>query len=203
MVKVFKAALGLRALNPDAKVTRVAFMSTSMQASGNFPAAIMPVSYGTQATLKTNLDNAVVAAGSGAPGSVSHMHEQERLLISAWNFIKAHVENVANASADPKTVIESAGMTVVVNPGSSPVTELTLTATGNGTVSVSVPRNTGEAAFEFQYSTDGTVFTEFASSKLATVELKNQTPGATIYFRFAAIGKSKGGYSQAKSVIVL
>jgi hypothetical protein len=63
--------------------------------------------------------------------------------------------------------------------------------------------NIGEAAFHYQYSTDGSAWQEVDSSKLATIELKNQTPATTLYFRFAAIGKTKGAYSQAKTVIVL
>jgi hypothetical protein len=203
MVIVYRAVLGLRVLNPEAKLTRVGVMTASMQASGNFPASLMPILYTALNTLRTNLNTAIIAAGSGAPGSTSHMHEQERLLVSAWNFIRAHVENVANASADPKTVIESAGMTVATSSGNTPVTEITLTAMGNGTVQICVPRKQGEVAFEYQYSTDGSTWLPLDSSKLATVEFKNQTPGATIYFRFAAIGKTKGGYCQAKSIMVV
>lgn len=83
------------------------------------------------------------------------------------------------------------------------VTELNLTAIGNGTIQICVPRGMGEAAFSFYSSTDGIAWAEFALSKLATVELTNQTPGTTMYFRYAAIGKSKGAFSQSKSVIVV
>lgn len=203
MNTIHRAALGLSSLNPDAKVTRADVIITSMQASGNFPANSMPITYAVLGTLKTNLHTAIVATGNGTPGSTSHMHEQERLLQSALNFIRAYVEQVANAAADPKTIIESAGMSVVVSPGSSPVTELTVTAIGNGEIQVSVPRNNGESAFVYQFSTDGINWQEFAMSKLATVVLSNQTPATTLYFRFAAIGKTKGTFSQAKSVIVL
>ena len=203
MKTIFRAALGLTGLNPDGKVTRADVLITTMQASGNFPAANMPITYAVLNTYKNNLHTAIVATGNGTPGSTSHMHEQERILQSAFNFIRAYVEQVANANADPKTIIESAGMTVVTGNGNTAVTELTLTATGNGKVQVSVPRNKGEAAFVYQYSTDAITWEEFAISKLATVELQDQTPASTLSFRFAAIGKSKGAFSQAKSAIVL
>lgn len=203
MKTIFKAALGLSSLNPDGKVTKADVIITSMQASGNFPAATMPISYAVLSTYKNNLHTAIVAMGNGTPGSTSHMHEQERILVSALNFLRAYVEQVANAGTDPTTLIESAGMSVYSTSGNSAVTELTLTATGNGTIQICVPRNKGEAAFIYQSSTDAVTWEEFAVSKLATVELQNQTPASTLSFRFAPVGKSKGAFCQSKSVIVL
>lgn len=203
MKTMFRAALGLANLNPDGKVTRADVIINSMQASGNFPAATMPVSYTALGTLKNNLHAAIVATGNGTPGSTSHMHEQERILVSALNFIRAYVEQVANANVDPATIIESAGMTVYASSGNTPVTELTLIAKGNGTVQICVPRNKGEVAFIYQSSTDAVTWEEFTVSKLATVELQNQTLASTLHFRFAAIAKTKGAFSQAKSVIVV
>jgi hypothetical protein len=200
---IYKAALGLSTLNPDGKVTRAEVISAAMLASGNFPAATMPISYVVLGNLKTNLHTAIVAAANGVPGSTSHMHEQERILISAFNMVRAFVEQAANNNADPKTIIESAGMTVISTSGNTPVTELTLTPKGNGVIQINVPRNSGEAAFVYQYSTDAVTWTEFAMSKLATVELQNQNPASILNIRFAAIGKTKGAFSQPKSVIVL
>jgi hypothetical protein len=60
------------------------------------------------------------------------------VLVSALNFVRAYVENVANATLYPKTVIESAGITVYSNAGNTAVTALTLTATGNGTIQICV-----------------------------------------------------------------
>jgi hypothetical protein len=94
-------------------------------------------------------------------------------------------------------------MSVVTNLGNTPVTELTLIAKGNGVVRINVPRNSGEAAFVYQYSTDAVTWTEFAMSKLARVELQNQNPASILNIRFAAIAKTKGPFSQWKSVIVL
>jgi hypothetical protein len=45
MKVIYKAALGLSSLNPDSKVTRAEIISATMLASGNFPAATMPISY--------------------------------------------------------------------------------------------------------------------------------------------------------------
>jgi hypothetical protein len=203
MKVMYRAKLGLSSLNPDAKVTRADVINTTMQASGNFPAADMPIAYTQLDTLKTNLHTAIVTAASGAPGSAGDMHEQERLLVTAYNFVRAFVEKKANASTDPTAMIESAAMTVYSASGNTAVTELTLTAMGNGTIQVCVPRAKGEAAFVYQYSTDGQNWQEFVVSKLATVELTNQTPGATLYFRFAAINLTKGPFSQAKSIMVV
>lgn len=200
---IYKAALGLNGLNPGNKVTRAEVIMNAMQASGNFPASTMPISYTMLDTLKNNLHSAIITAGIGATGSTSKMHEQESLLVNAFNFVKAFVEQVANETVNPDAIIESAAMTVFSTSGHTPVKILTLTAIGNGTVKVYVPRGKGEAAFVFQSSIDGINWLEFASSKLATTELKNQTPGTTLYFRFAAIGNSKGTFSQAKSTIVL
>ena len=200
---IYSAALGLSGLNPDAKVTRAEVIKTSMQTSGNFPASSMPVTYAMLGTLITNLHNAIVTAASGITGSTSQMHEEERLLVSAFNFVRAFVEQIANASPNPTAIIQSASMTVFTNSGNTAVTELTLAAKGNGVIQACVPRNPGEKAFAFYFSTDDITWVEFAISKLATVELANQNPGATLHFRFAAIGKSKGAFSQPKSIMVV
>jgi hypothetical protein len=131
------------------------------------------------------------------------MHEQERILISAFNLVRAFVEQVANNSADPKTIIESSGLTVINSSGNTAVSELTLTPMGNGVVQINVPRNSGEVAFVYQYSTDAVTWTEFAMRKLATVELQNQNPATVLNIRFAPIAKIKGAFCQPKTVIVL
>ena len=152
----------------------------------------------------SRLNDAIVTAKSGTQGTVSQMHETERVVLSVFNLIKAYVELVANGTADPKSVIESAGLSVITSGGNAAVSELTLSALGNGVVELTVPRNKGEASFIYQYSSDGgTTWQEFEQSKLATVLLKGQTPGTTLHFRFAAVGKTKGAFSQAKSVMVV
>lgn len=56
----------------------------------------------------------------------------------------------------------------------------------------------------YQYSSDGgTTWVEFECSKLATVTLMAQKPASVIHCRFAPIAKTKGAFSQSKSVIVL
>lgn len=200
---IYSAVLGLSGLNPGEKVTRAEVILAAMQASGNFPAGSMPVTYAMLGTLITNLHNAIITAASGVTGSSSQMHEEERLMVSALNFVRAFVEQTANNALNPTAIIESAAMTVFTRSGNTAVTELTLTAMGASVIQVCVPRGTGETAFIFQSSTDGINWVEFTISKLATVELTNQNPGATLYFRFAAIGKTKGAFSQAKSVMVV
>ena len=200
-----KAALKMSTLSPDGKVTTGQNIINSMQAAANyFPPASMPLPFSSMTTCINNLHNAIIATGSGSAGSISNMHEKERVVLSIFNVVRAYVEMQANNTTDPQTVIEAAGMVAVKNTGGSSVSELTVTALGNGELQVAVPRNTGESAFVYQYSSDGgTTWQEFECSKLATVTLKNQTPASTLQFRFAAIGKTKGAYSQVKSAIVL
>ena len=199
---LYRAALGMSSLNPDEKATRSEVITTSMQASGNFPDSIMTISYAALAQLKINVHNAVVAVGNGT-GTAAQVHEEERLLVNAFNFVRSIVEKTANESANPQAIIESASMTVILNPGASSVTELTLIPMGNGIIQVSVPRNTGEKAFVFYSSTDNINWVDFAMSTSATVELTNQTPGAILHFRFISIGKTKGVMSLSKSTPVL
>lgn len=200
-----KAALKMSTLSPEAKVTKGQFIIHSLQQAPQlFPTANLPIPLTAATTALTNLDASILAAAGGAPGSTSNMHEKERIVISILNIYRSYVEMVANGSADPKTVIEAAGMTAVTHSGGAPVTELTITPSGNGMVDISVPRQTGEAAFIYQYSTDGgNTWQEFECSKLASVQLKNQSPGSTVHIRFVAIGKTKGAFSQAKNTIVL
>jgi len=199
---IYRAALGMSSLNPDQKATRSEVITTSMQASGNFPDSIMTIPYSALAQLKINVHNAVVALGNGT-GTTGQVQEEERVLVNAFNFVRSIVEKTANDSASPVAIIESAGMTVVTGSGNTSVTELTLTPMGNGVIQACVPRNTGEKAFAFYFSTDNINWVEFAMSTSATVELINQTPGAILYFRYVPIGKTKGVFSPSKSTVVL
>lgn len=199
-----RVAMKLNSLSAEGKVTKAQSIKDAMQSSGNFAASTMPISYPAVQTLITNLHSAVVAADNGTTTDTSHMHEQERILISAFNFIKSYVEMVANNNVDPITIIASAGMQVAINGGQNAVTELTLDATGNGTLQVRVPRLTDEKAFVFESSTDGTTWLEFASSTLTKAELKQQAPGTLVYIRYLAINKTgKSAYSTIKNAIVV
>lgn len=198
-----KAAMRLSNLTPDSKVTRAQGIIDAMQASGNFPDNEMTVSYSRLQTLIDNLHNAILATNAGTTSSTTNMHEQERILLSAFNLVKAHVEYVANNSLDAATIITSAGMQVAVTGGANAVTELTLEAIGNGTITVKVPRGKDEKAFIFELSTDGTSFTKIICSALTKVNIANLTPASTVYIRYSAISKTgEGAISQAKSVIV-
>ena len=192
-------------LNPDEKVTLGQNIINSIVATPTyFPTASLPLPAASATAAISNLHNAILATASGTAGSISNMHEKERIVVSVFNVYRAYVEMQANNTTDAKTVIEAAGMIAVKNAGGVYVSDLTLTALGNGEVQVSVPRGTGESAFIYQYSSDGgTTWQDVECSKLATILHKNQTPASTLLYRFAAIGKTKGAFSQPKSVIVL
>lgn len=205
MIQFIRALLGLTNLSPADKVVAAQNIKDSMQSSGNFPASSMPLSYPTLQTYITNLHQAIIAAINGTPSDTAYMHEQEHILVSALNFLKAHVEYIANAnSANTNSIITSAGMQIASTGGNNAVSELTLEATGNGKLQIRVPRQTNEKAFVFESSADGVTWVEFASNSLTKITLSNQTPGSLVYIRFAAISKTgKGGYSQPKSAIVV
>ena len=205
MIQLVKAVLGLSLLSPADKVIKAQNIKDSMQSSGNFLASNMPITYLILQTLITNLHNAIVAATNGTPTDTAYMHEQERMLVSAFNVIKSHVEMVANSnSANAASIITSAGMQVATSGGFNAVSELTLEAIGNGKLQIRVPRQTGEKAFVYENSADGITWTEFASSTITKVTLSNQTPGSTVYIRYYAINKTgKTPYSQTKNAIVL
>ena len=205
MTPFIKATLGLASLSPADKVVTGQNIKDSMQTSGNFPAANMPISYPNFQSFITNLHNSIIAATNGTPTDTAVMHENERLLVSALNFIKSHVEYVANSnSANATSIITSAGMQVANLSGQSGVTELTLEALGNGKIKIRIPRQTGEKAFVFESSTNNITWTDVLFSSATTVTLSNQTPVTTLYIRYSAISKTgKGAGSQAKSVVVL
>lgn len=205
MTTKLKAALNMSKLSPDGKVTTGQNIINSIVAAPTyFPTSSLPLPTSSATTAINNLHNAILATGSGTQGSISNMHEKERIVLSIFNVLRAYVEMQANNTTDPQTVIEAAGMTVAKSGGNTSVTELSIVPLGNGVLQVSVPRNTGEKAFVYQYSTDGgTTWLEFECSTLATVELKNQTPANTLHFKYAPITKTKGAFSQAKSAIVL
>jgi hypothetical protein len=117
--------------------------------------------------------------------------------------MRSYVEMIANDTNTPRVVIEAAGMTAVASAGSTPITELTLSAPGNGVVQINVPRAKGEVAFVYQYSHDGVQWQNLEISKLATMQLKGQTPGTTLSFRYAPVEKAQGGFCQPKSIMVV
>lgn len=113
-----KADLKMSILSPDGKVTTGQNIINSMQAAPNyFPPASMPIPFTSMTSCINNLHNAILATGSGSAGSVSNMHEKERIVLSIFNVVRAFVEMQANNTADPKTVIEAAGMVAIKNNG--------------------------------------------------------------------------------------
>ncbi len=131
------------------------------------------------------------------------MHEQ--VLLSAFNFLKAHIELTANNTTTPNAIITTAGLQVAVNGGNNGVTDLILNAIGNGKLQVSVPSQASKKAFVYEYITDGgTIWLELISSSLSKVTLSNQTPGSNIPVSYYSISETgKGAYSQEKSAIIV
>jgi len=201
----FKAVLKLGTQTPDGKVTLCQNITNNIVANPTyFPTASLPLPVTSMTSCVNNLHNAILATASGAAGSISNMHEKERILTSVFNVVRAYVEMQANNTTDPQTVIQAAGMIASKSSGGASVSELTIAALGNGVLQISVPRQTGESAFIYYYSSDnGNTWQEFECSKYATVQLKNQTPASTLQFKYVAIGKTKGAFSQTKSAIVL
>jgi hypothetical protein len=206
MIQLVKAILGFSKLSPSDKVVKAQNIKDSMQSSGNFLASNMPITYLILQSLITNLHNAIVAATNGTPTDTAYMHEQERMLVNAFNLIKSHVEMVANnnGAANAASIITSAGLQVAIPGGANGVSELTLEATGNGKIKIRMPRQTGEKAFIIESSADGVTWAEVLYTSNTSVTLANQTPVSTIYVRYSSISKTgKGAYSQAKTVVVL
>lgn len=205
MATKFKAALKMSTLSPDGKVTLGQNIINSIVASPTyFPTSTLPLPMASATAAITNLHNSILATATGTAGSISNMHEKERIVVSVFNVIRAYVEMTANNTSDPQTVIEAAGLVAAKSGGNTSVTELTVTPLGNGVMQISVPRNAGEKAFIYYYSSDGgNTWVEIESSYLTTVQLKNQTPASTLQFKYIPITKTKGTFSQVKTAIVL
>ncbi|MBC7863295.1 MAG: hypothetical protein IAF38_09995 [Bacteroidia bacterium] len=201
-----KAVVGLSKLTPEAKAVKAQSIIDSMQSSGNFPNGDMPIAYATLQTSITGFQNSIVLANNGTSADVSNMHEEEKVLVMTFNLLKAHVEIVSNAFTNPDAIILSAGMTIAVNSGPNSITDLTLEALGQGTVQIRVPRHAGEKAFCYQYAiaSDPTNWQNISYSSLSKIEFTNQTPGATLHFRYSAISKTgMGSFSDSKQLIVI
>ena len=199
-----KIALKLTSLSPAGKVIKAQSIKDAMYNSGSFPAAGMPMPYGTIQNYIDDLQNAVVAADNGTTTDTSIMHEKESVLVSCFNFLKFYVEMKANATVNPGSFIAAAGMQVAVNGGQNAVSDLTLDALGNGTLQIRIPRLANEKAFVFETSTDNITWAEATSTTLTKTELKSLTPGTTVYVRYYAITKTgKGAYSAAKNAIIV
>jgi hypothetical protein len=163
-----KATIKFSNLSANEKAIKAQSIKDAMQASGNFAAGSMPITYVAIQALITNLRTAITAASASnsSAADTAHMHEQERILVSAFNFIKAHVEFVANNATDPASIIASAGMQVMTLGGANAVTELTVETIGNGTIQVRVPRLVSEKAFVIETSADKITWAETAMSSL-------------------------------------
>ena len=199
-----KAALKISTLTPDALVTKTKNMLALIVASPYFASITWPIPLPSVNTAIDDLHSSIIATATNAAGAVSYMHEKQRIVIALFNVLRPIVELTANNTIDPKTVIEAVGMVAVEHNGNTHITELTLTALGNGVIEVHVPRKAGQKAFVYEYSTDaGITWQAFGHSKLQSMQLKNQTPASTLYFRFAPIGNFLGAYSDVKKVIVL
>jgi hypothetical protein len=205
MTTHLRAVLGISGLTPEAKVTRAQSIVNAMQASGNFANNSLPVSYTNMQAAIDNLSAAIVAANSISASSAdtSFMHEQERLLVGIFNVLRSHIEYIANQTADPGTMITSAGMTASASGGLNAVSELTLDAAGAGKITVRIPRGDGEKAFVFETSTDGNTWTRARSTTLTKIVLEGFASASTIHVRYFGISKEGDGeMSQPKSVIV-
>jgi hypothetical protein len=201
-----KPYLGLSKMTPEAKVVKTQSVLDSMQSSGHFPDASMPMSYAAVQTLIDNLHTATIAANNGSSEDVSNMHESEKVLVMAYNLIKAHVEITCNNFPNPEAIILSAGMTVSGQGGNSAITDLTLEATGGGTILIRVPRTTKDKAFRYQYATDAdpTNWQDIGFYSVSKIELKNQVPGTNLLVRYAPIGSlGLGIYSDSKQLMVV
>ncbi|MBS1636161.1 MAG: hypothetical protein JST26_09610 [Bacteroidetes bacterium] len=201
-----KANMGISNLTPGGKAIKAQAIIDAMQASGNFPAANMPISYPALQALITNLHNAIVQADNGNSADTSDMHEQERVLVMAFNLVKAHVEMVSNTFTNPDTVILSAGMSVAAGNGQGAITDLTLDAIGNGTVRIRVPRSPENKSFLYQYAlaSDPTNWQNIGYSTLSRMDLKNQNPGVQLLVRYAAISKQGiSEFSSPKQIMVI
>jgi hypothetical protein len=206
MNKKSKAIIGLSNLTPDAKVTKAQNIVDTMQASGNFPNAKLPMPYAALQLLITNLHNSILVAGNGTASDISTMHENEKILVMAFNIVKAHVEFVSNAQLNADAYLLSSGMSLAANSGQNAVTNLTLEATGAGAITIRVPRNASEQAFCFEYALDTTPNNWLTAgySSLTKFVFKNQTPATKLWIRYAAISKTgMGTFSDAKQIIVL
>lgn len=201
-----KAALGLSRLTPEAKVVSSQNIVDTMQVCGNFPDATMPINYAALQLSITNFHNSIVQAKNGTTADTSRMHEEERKLMMSFNLIKMHVEMVSNAAVDPESMILSSGMALSGNKGQSGLTALTLEAIGNGILLIRVPRSEKEKAFCYQYATanDPTNWQNIGFYSLSKVQFPNQTPGAVLHIRYAAIGKEgMGAFSAPKQIMVV
>lgn len=206
MNKKSKAVIGMSSLTPETKVTRAQNIVDTMQSSGNFPNAKLPMPYAGIQLLITNLHNSILTASSGSPSDVNIMHENEKVLVMALNMLKAHVEFVSNAQLNADAFILSSGMGLAANSGQNAVTDLTLEAIGAGTIVMRVPRHTGEQAFYFEYALDTAPSTWLVAgySSLTKFTFKNQIPATKLWVRYAAISKTgMGVFSDAKQVVVV
>ncbi|MEQ1734370.1 MAG: hypothetical protein ABL940_11905, partial [Bacteroidia bacterium] len=178
-----KAVVGLSNLMPEGKVIKAQSVLDTMKLSGNFADANMPIKYAVLQTYITNLHNSVITASTGSASDVSAMHEHEKILVMAFNMVKAHVEFVSNVHTNADTFILSSGMALGAKTGAGAVTDLTLTATTSGTVVINVPRKAGEKAYYFEYALD-TAPTDWKPVGYTTITkytLSNQTPATKLW----------------------
>jgi hypothetical protein len=203
-MKKGKAVLGLNRLNPIQKAIRAQSILDAMQGSGHFPAAQVPLSYSALQLIIDNLKTSIQRAAIGPPAATSYMHDQERLLVNAFNLLKTYVEFVANSQADTISIITSAHMQVAGSGGYTKVSSLTVNALGGGVLEIRMPKENDERIYILEYSNDGETFSKIKSSAYNRILIRGLVYGTTVYFRYYAIYKDgEGPVSEVRSVIVL
>jgi hypothetical protein len=140
-------------------------------------------------------------------GSVEVRNDKRRGLVVLLDYLRAHVELVANANKEhARAIAESAGMYLKEKGGPSVPVFHAKPGRVSTEVDLVAPSAGDRASYEFQYSLDGGKtwlgLPEPFTTK-ATVTVTGLTPGATVHFRHRASVKGVlGDWSDVVAIIV-
>ena len=151
----------------------------------------------------TALEVAEAIAITKSKGAAEARNAKLATLEADLEYLRAYVQQVADASTNPVAVIESAGMSVRKS-GARLKGELTARpGEVSGSVDLFAKAVAASAAYEWQYSIDQKTWTPAPLTLQAKTTVAGLTPAVSYFFRFRPTTRTgTGNWSQVASLLV-
>ena len=174
----------------------------AMTNNPSFPSPVPPL-----ATIEAAIDalaEAETARLARTAGTVPVRNAKRKQVKQLLEQLCSYVQVTADATEQPLSIIESAGMSVKRKGGPPPPVFGAKPGQNSGSVILVAPKAGNRAAYEWQMSTDGgKTWVTLEVTVKATTTVHGLTPGSTVSFRYRTVTKNgTGDWSEPVSIIV-
>ncbi|MGH7294530.1 MAG: hypothetical protein ACRELB_06350 [Polyangiaceae bacterium] len=176
---------------------------TALTNNPHFPSPIPPLT--TLAAALAALDAAEAATQTRAKGTVAARNAARTQLVSELHAIKAHVQQVADASPEQaEAIIASAGMGVRKATSRSKAPFVATQGPVSGSVKLVAKAAALRATYEWEWSSDGgKTWTPVPPTLQAKTSITSLPVATILQFRYRAVTKDGAGdWSQPTSLLV-